>query len=200
MNRPATKSGKGDCVLYRRPRLSHWLDQPVKKALNESTKIGGEDLIKDGKPVNAWRCGAQRRRRSKLEGEVSWEGSERGRRGGSSRRQKEDDGEGGGAASYLYMGQAARWRQTRSGGLNRKRQRTGNQTTVTIFRWYITLPGFALGRLSGTWQSLTLTHWRRTSEHRVVAFAIGVPLNYNLVHVFRKQPEKDRANVRAVNN
>jgi hypothetical protein len=40
----------------------------------------------------------------------------------------------------LYSRKAARWRDARSGGLNRKRQRTGNDFTTERLSTYIDLP------------------------------------------------------------
>ncbi len=39
---PVSKSGRADCASDHRPRLGQQLDQSVKEASNESTKIGEE--------------------------------------------------------------------------------------------------------------------------------------------------------------
>jgi hypothetical protein len=126
---PATKSGRAGCASDRRRQPGQQLDQPAGKASNNSTKVEREGRLeaRSQSAPGAVPRRARRRRRSKPEGEASWEGSER---RGRSRRQKERDDEGDrGAAGALYSGQAARGRVARSGGLNPKRQRPGSQTT-----------------------------------------------------------------------
>jgi hypothetical protein len=78
----------------RRRQPSQLLAQPAGEASNEA-----------GQRPALWDCGARRRRRSKPEGEASWEGSER-----VGRHKRRDDGGDRGAAGSLYPGQAARGR------------------------------------------------------------------------------------------
>jgi hypothetical protein len=127
---PATKSGRADCASYRRPRPGQRLDQPVEEASNESTKVGGEGSVGGGKP---WRCGARRRRRSKPEGEASWEGSERGGREGEVDDRIEGTKDGIGEQRALYTRAKRRGAANPDrAGLNPKRQRTGTETTNIV--------------------------------------------------------------------
>jgi hypothetical protein len=52
-----------------------WINRPGKRRMRARRWEGR--TVRGGKPVHALRCGPRRRRRSKPEGEASWEGSER---------------------------------------------------------------------------------------------------------------------------
>jgi hypothetical protein len=77
----ATNSGRAECALYRRRQPGQRLDQSAEEESNESTKMRRGRSIKGGKLVSVQRYRAWRRRRSKPEGEASWEGSEGGKEG-----------------------------------------------------------------------------------------------------------------------
>jgi hypothetical protein len=77
---PVTMSGRADCASYRRRQPGQRLDQLAGEASNESIKMGGEGWLEVGSRSTPCRCGVRRRRRSKSEGEASWEGSEEGRK------------------------------------------------------------------------------------------------------------------------
>jgi hypothetical protein len=121
---PATKSGRADCVSYRRPRPGQRLDQPVGEASNESIKEGGEGQLEAGSRSAPGAAGPGS---GGAASQMERPAGEGGRSKGQNRRDHRGDW---GAASSLYPGQAARGANSDRAGLDPKGQRTGNQTSA----------------------------------------------------------------------